>query len=122
MNIIIKFINLERTEAIESYAHKKIKEVLEKFTNDSNKDNIIAQIEITKTNNHHLRGDMYRASAEIKGFHKKYYVESIKDDLYFSIDDLKDKLDEIVSDTKNKKSSIARKLAVKFKKLFKKGE
>lgn len=117
MNIAIKFINIESTEALTNYANDKTKEALQKFTKDKD---IFVEIELSKTNNHHVQGSFFRASAEVKGLSKKYFVESTKEDLYASIDDLKDKLEEIISNAKDRRSRIAHKVAIKFKKLFKK--
>ena len=122
MNIKIKAVDIELTEAIENYADKKIKEALEKFIKENQKNSILVELEVSKTNNHHSNGDMYKASAKAHGFQKNIFAEEIKDDLYAAIDGLKDKLSELVLNTKTKRRSISHKLAIKFKNLLKKGK
>ena len=122
MNIKIKAVDIELTEAIENYADKKVKEVLEKFIKEKQDTSILIEVELSKTNNHHSSGDMYKASARAQGFQKNIFAEEIKDNLYAAIDGLKDKLSELVLNTKTKKRSISHKLAVKFKNLLKRGK
>lgn len=122
MNIKIKAVDIELTEAIKNYADKKVNEALEKFISIDKKDSILVEVELSKTNNHHSNGDMYKAAARVSGPHKNIFAEEIKDDLYASIDGLKDKLSENISNTRAKRRSISHKLAIKFKNLFKKGQ
>ena len=122
MNIKIKAVDIELTEAIENYADKKVKEALEKFIKEKQDTSILIEVELSKTNNHHSSGDMYKASARAQGFQKNIFAEEIKDDLYAAIDGLKDKLSELVLNTKTKRRSISHKLAIKFKNLLKKGK
>ncbi len=121
MNIKIKAVDIELTEAIRNYSEKKIEEVMKKFINKDNIGSVLVEFEISKTNKHHLNGDMYKASIQIKGFHKNIFIEEVRDDLYVAIDGLKDKLGEMLSNTKTKKRSITHKLAIRFKNIFKKG-
>lgn len=122
MNIKIKGVGIEMTEAIDSYAVKKIKEALQKFNNESERKDILSEVELSKTSNHHSHGEIYKVSVKIVGPNMNIFLDTKKDDLYAAIDDIKDKLEYKISSIKNKKSSISRKLAVKFKRLFKKGE
>ena len=52
---------------------KKIKEALEKFIKENQKNSILVEVEVSKTNNHHSNGDMYKASAKAHGFQKKIF-------------------------------------------------
>lgn len=122
MNIKIKGVDIEVTEALQSYASKKIGEVLEKFTNSINQKNVLVDVELSKTTNHHNSGEMYKASTSITGLHKNLFVEAVRDDLYAAIDELKDKIAENLAEQKDKKHTMSYKFAKKFKDLFKKGE
>lgn len=122
MNIKIKAVDIELTEAIESYADKKVSESLEKFVSGEQIDSVLAEVELSKTSGRHSGGDVYKASVRVDGLQKNIFAEDVKDDLYAAIDGLKDKLSEILSNTKSKKRSISHRLAIKFKNLFKKGE
>lgn len=122
MNIQIKGIDIEITEAIHDYADKKITEALEKFLNDKNQNNVLVEVELSKTNKRSTNGDMYIASAKINGLDNKNFFEVVKDDLYASIDDLKDKINENLAQRKDKKKTLSHKVAYKFKNIFKRGE
>lgn len=122
MNIQIKGIDIEITEAIHDYADKKITEALEKFLNDKNQNNVLVEVELSKTNKRSANGDMYIASAKINGLDNKNFFEVIKDDLYASIDGLKDKINENLAQRKDKKKTLSHKVAYKFKNIFKRGE
>jgi len=122
MNIRIKAVDVELTEAIESYATKKVAEALEKVVTPSQEGGVLAEVELSKTNNRHSNGDIYKASVRVDGLQKNIFAEDVRDDLYAAIDGLKDKLFEVLSNTKSKRRSISHRLAIKFKNIFKKGE
>lgn len=122
MNIKVKGVEIEITEAIRDYAEKRVSEALEKFTNDFSEKNIFAEVVLSKTNNKQTRGDIYKTSVRVSGLRKNIFAEAIKDDLYASIDEIKDKLEQNISDMRDKKRTISHKVALKFKKLFKKEE
>ncbi len=122
MNIKIKGVEIEITEALHNYAEKRMSEALEKFINSFNEKNIFVEVELSKTNNRQSNGEIYKSSVRITGFKKKIFAESVKDDLYASIDELKDKLEENISEMKDKKRTLSHKMALNFKKLFKKEE
>lgn len=121
MNIKLKGIDIELTEAIDGYVVKKMREALEKFNHIPNKD-IFSEVELSKTSSHHSHGELYKISIKISGAGTNIFLETKKEDLYAAIDDLKDKLEYKISSDKDKKLSVSHKLAVKFKNLFKKGE
>lgn len=122
MNIKIKGIDIEVTEAIKDYSIKKISEALKKFSYMGELNDILAEVELSKTNNHHNHGELYKASIKLSGTKKNIFIEERKDDLYAAIDAAKDKLEYRLSENKDKKLSIHHKLAIKFKNIFKKGE
>jgi ribosomal subunit interface protein len=119
MNIKIKGTDIEVTQAISEYVTKKVGEALEKFNKDGN---VFSEVELSKTNNHHSHGELYKVSVKVSGTHINIFLDTKKDDLYAAIDEIKDKLEYRISTIKDKKTSISRKLAVKFKNLFRKGE
>ena len=119
MNIKIKGIDIEVTEAIKDYVTKKVGEALEKFNHLSESQNILAEVELSKTNNHHSHGELYKVSVKVSGSHTNIFLDTKKNDLYAAIDEIKDKLEYRISTTKDKKLSVSHKLAVKFKNLFK---
>ncbi|MBP9765724.1 MAG: ribosome-associated translation inhibitor RaiA [Candidatus Pacebacteria bacterium] len=122
MNIKIKGVDIEVTESIRDYSDKKVYEALKKFKYMGESSDIFVEIELSKTNNHHNNGELYNVSIKVSGTKKNIFVEESKDDLYAAIDAVKDKLEYRLSEDKDKKLSVHHKLAVKFKKMFRKGE
>lgn len=122
MNIKVKGVEIEITETIRAYAEKRILEALEKFTNSFNEKNIFAEIVLSKTNNRQTNGEIYKTSVRVSGLKKNIFAESVKDDLYASIDELKDKLEQNIAEMKDKKRTVSHKIALSFKRFFKKEE
>jgi ribosomal subunit interface protein len=73
MKINIKGVNLELTQAINTYIEDRING-LEKFISgddlkqwdEKNQAAVEADVEIARTTNHHRQGDVYRAEVNIK--------------------------------------------------------
>ncbi len=122
MNIKVKGVEIEITEALQNYAEKRVSEALEKFISSYNEKNVFAEVELSKTNNRQSHGDIYKSSVRVVGLKKNIFAEAVKDDLYASIDELKDKLEQNVADMREKKRTLSHKLALNFKKLFKREE
>ncbi len=99
MQIDIKSKNMKLTEAIKNYVNEKIGG-LEKFY-----DNIlVARVEVGLTTNHHQKGDIFRAEANLEVPQKHILrAESEKEDLYMAINEVKDDLQRQIKKFKEKK-------------------
>jgi putative sigma-54 modulation protein len=88
MKINIKGTNMDLTDAIKDYVNEKIGS-LDKFY-----DNILeARVEIGLTTKHHQKGDIYRAEVNLEVPQKHLLrAEAVRDDLYLSINEVKDEL------------------------------
>ena len=98
MNIIIKGTNLELHNDLKEYVHEKIgglKKFIENEDMDSN--SIKARVELARTTKHHQHGEVYRAEVNLQfpGKMLRNVVES--EDIYKSIDDVKDELREMIT-------------------------
>jgi putative sigma-54 modulation protein len=116
MNINIKGLHIELTDAITNYVHAKL-EPLSKLLIDPN--GAFAQVEVGKESTHHSKGDVFKAEINLRADGKEYYVVSQKDDLYAAIDDLKDQIIENVKSVKNKSRSRFRRGATQVKNFIK---
>lgn len=121
MNIEIRAHEVVITEAIKNYIEKKVTEALEKFYKGEETNNIFTMIEVSKLSNSKNKGDQFKVSAKISNSHKDFFVEAINLDLYSAIDALKNKIIYNLSNLRNRRESISRRVASKFKKLFKRG-
>lgn len=116
MNIQIKATEMNLTPAIKDYAEKKVS-ALDKYFHG--KGEVVAQIEVGKTTHHHKSGNVFRAEISIRAEGKHYYAVSEKDDLYASIDEVKDEVAREIVSLKSKRETLFRKGGAKVKALIK---
>lgn len=117
MNIKITGVHIEITQAINDYVEEKIGS-LAKFIGNSNAK---IDVHLSKTTEHHNHGDIFKAEAGIHIDGKNLTGKATSDDLYKSIDELKDILSREVTHHKDKKISVFRKSAHRIKNLLKRG-
>lgn len=117
MHIIITGVHMEVTEAIQNYTLDKMKSV-GKFV-DHNDTSAKLSIELSKTTNHHNHGEFFLAEAQLHIRGKNMTLSATEDDLYKSIDVLKDMLVREVTQHKDKELSVFKRGAHKVKNLFK---
>ncbi len=106
MNINIKATNIELTGAIRDYIQKKL-EGIEKIVGDKN-DSLLIQVDVAKTTNHHRSGDIFRAEANITFDGNQFFVASDQEDLYASIDTIKDETIREIKKIKDRKRSLVK--------------
>jgi ribosomal subunit interface protein len=85
MKSIIKGAKIEVTNAIEVYIEKKLSSV-EKFVVAYGDGEVLAEVEIGKTTEHHHSGDIFRAEVNLSTNGKQFRATSEKSDLYAAID------------------------------------
>ena len=119
MNIIIKGTNLELHNDLKEYVNEKIGG-LKKFikNEDVNSDSVIVRVELAKTTQHHQHGDIYKAEVNLQLPKKMFRSVDESDDIYKSIDKVKDELKEMVNSYKDEKTTRSRRGARIIKKLF----
>jgi len=104
MKIIIKGTNITLTAPIKSYVEGKI-DGLEKFVGNIQKVNI----ELELTSKHHQNGEnLFRAEANMTLPKHFFRAESFGDDMYATIDKLRDELKMELRKFKDKKISKKR--------------
>lgn len=114
MNIRIQGSRELLTPAIEEYVNKRIIP-LSKLV----KDDVLCEVELQKTTDHHRSGDIFRAEVNMIVSGKQVFVASEKPDLYEAIDDMRNELDRTLSVQKEKKISAFRRGAQKIKNILK---
>jgi putative sigma-54 modulation protein len=100
MQLNIKATNLELTPALKEYVQHKM-DMLDKYLGKFKVIN--AHIEVEKTTNHHLKGEIYRAEVNLNMGGDLLRVEKIEKDVYKAIDKVKDHLDLVIKKYKDKK-------------------
>ena len=106
MKINIKATGIELTPAISNYVHKKLA-MIEKHIEGKNKD-VVAQVKVAKVTEHHKLGDIFRAEVHIVGGGLDIYTEEETEDIFSSIDKVKDEIILQFSHLKGKKITLAR--------------
>lgn len=107
---------MELTSAIREYAEQKLGGIISRLDKDKSS---TLEIELGITTKHHKHGEMYKAKALVVMGSRRVHVESVTDEMYKSIDELKDKLDDELAHSGDKKRSIMRSVARRFKSLIK---
>lgn len=109
---------MELHEDLKNYVNEKIGGLV-KFIDNDNVDTsgVTARVELAKTTQHHQQGDIYKAEVNLQLPKKmlRNVVES--DDIYKSIDDVKDELKIMINEYKDARTSKIRRGARMIKKL-----
>ena len=117
MHIIITGVHMDMTDAIREYTFEKMK-TLEKYVPHDDTSAKLS-VELLKTTNHHLHGQVFQAEAQLHIRGKETTLRTTQDDLYKAIDILKDMLQRELAQHKDRERSIIRRSAHKVKNLFK---
>jgi ribosomal subunit interface protein len=117
MHIIITAVHMEMTSAIREYTLSRMQS-LEKLLPKGDTSAKL-EIELSKTTNHHHRGDIFQAEARLHVRGKEVALTSTENDLYKAVDVLKDMLTRELAQYKDKERSILRRGAHKVKTLLK---
>ena len=106
MKINIKATNISLTPAISEYIEKKIN-TLNKFYKED--EEIIINVEVGKTTEHHKSGDIFRAEIHIRPRGNEYYASAETEDLYASIDQVKNNIVRELTSTRKRAMRLIRK-------------
>ncbi|MBI4119429.1 MAG: ribosome-associated translation inhibitor RaiA [Parcubacteria group bacterium] len=108
MKISIKSTHLELTPAINAYVEDKIGS-LAKFVRDWDKEGVAeVHVEIARTTEHHHKGPIYRADADMRLPGKILRAEHEDWDIRVAIDQVKNKLQQEIKTYKGKLNTFKR--------------
>ena len=124
MQINIRTKNLESSDAINEYVHKKVSE-LDKYINvhvgelEGGRGAVEAFVELERTTQHHKKGDIFRSEIQIvMPVLNSVRAESTQADLYASIDEAKDEIQRQLRKYQGKIRTNRQRNKQKFKKLL----
>ena len=118
INILAK--NMELTGAIRDYVTKratnleKLLSKLEKRGGES-----LVHFEVGKSTNHHKAGDVFHSDCLVKINGKEFYSSADGEDLYQTVDEVKETLFREIDKDKNRKQTLFRRGALSVKKMIK---
>ena len=117
MRLNLKATNLELTPALKTYVDQKVSS-LEKYL-QKEIEHTFTDMELSKTTNHHHKGEIFRAELNINlGKGRLVREEATSEDLYAAIDEVKDKAGEAVRSYLNKRDSLLKRSGRLLKKLM----
>ena len=105
MKLNIKASGLELTPAISDYIQEKMS-MLDKYLGDLKV--IQADFEVELTTKHHLKGEIFRAEANLSVPGDLLRTEKTEKDLYKAIDKVKDHLQDMIIKNKEKILNLKR--------------
>ncbi|MEK7607873.1 MAG: HPF/RaiA family ribosome-associated protein [Patescibacteria group bacterium] len=112
----VKGTSLSLTPAIEQAIDRLISS-LESYV-DPNDTSAIAEIEVSRTTQHHKSGEIFRAEINFHSRHGSLRVESEKEDLYMALGAVKDELIEVLRSHKSKRVRFMRKSGLILKNML----
>lgn len=120
-NVVIKIktTGIDLTPAIEDYVHKKIdslKKFFQHYAEESGE--LLFEIEIGKTTEHHRKGDVYRAEINFNSDSTHVRAEATRDDIYAALDEAKDEMSRELRRNKRKAIHLLKRGGAMFKKLL----
>jgi putative sigma-54 modulation protein len=116
MNIHTKATNMALTPAISEYLDKKVR-MLEKFFQGM--DDVHINAEVGRTSRHHKSGDVFRAELHVIAAGEEYYADVESEDLYASIDMVKDEIAQTLTSKRKKALRMFRKGGARIKDMMK---
>lgn len=108
---------MEMTEAIREYTYAKMSTLDKLLPKGDTSSKLV--VELGKTTNHHHKGEVFQAEANLHIRGKDTSLTTTSDDLYKAIDALKDMLTRELASYKDKERSIMRRSAHRVKQIFK---
>ena len=111
---------MEITPAIHNYVVKRVTN-LEKLLSsiEKNGGEIRVNFEVGKSTKHHKAGEVFHSDCLININGKKFYYGSDQEDLYESVDDVKERLYEEIRRDKERKQTLFKRGAASIKKMLK---
>ncbi len=117
MNIQIKNTNLSLTPDISEYLNKRLNDVARLV--DGRDSGALCRVEIGKTTNHHKSGDIFHAEINLCLKGQDMYVVADTEDLYASIDEVKDEIIKKIKSYKEKRETLYRRGRTTIKNILK---
>jgi len=117
MQINIQAKGIELNQEVKDYLNKKITH-LEKFTLGSMEEAVV-NAELSKTTNHHKKGEIFKAEANISFGTNKFFAVSEKEDVFKAIDAIKEDLERKIIQSKSRTNALFIRGARSVKKMMK---
>lgn len=120
MQINLQGKNFEVTEPIRDYVLKRVTN-LEKLLSsiEENGGEVLVNFEVGKSTNHHKSGEVFHSDCLININGEKFYSSSDKEDIYQTIDEIKETLFNEIRKNKDRRQTLFKRGAASVKKMLK---
>src|SRR3989338_1796107 len=117
MRLNVKTTNIQMTPAISGYLDKRLS-AFDKFIS-ANDQSVKCDVEIGKTTRHHRSGDIFKAEVNLHIAGKDFYAVSERSDLYTAIDEVNDETVRLITQHKDRNTTLMRRGAATVKNILK---
>jgi ribosomal subunit interface protein len=120
MQINLQGKNFEVTDPIRDYVLKRVTN-LEKLLSsiEQNGGEVMVNFEVGKSTNHHKSGEVFHSDCLININGEKFYSSSDKEDIYQTIDEIKETLFNEIRKNKDRRQTLFKRGAASVKKMLK---
>lgn len=115
MNIHIKGAPI-LTPSISEYVDRRLEKIAALVGSD---ESVQCDVELSRTTEHHHKGDIFRAEIHIVGSGKDLYAAAEREDLYAAIDEVRDEILRELKGNKAKRQSFVRRGGAQVKAMMK---
>ena len=120
MKINLQGKNMELTPAIRDYVIKRVTNLEKLLKNiEENGGEVSAKFEVSKSTNHHKAGYVFHSDCLINIKGDEFYSSADEEDLYASIDAVKESLYREINKNKDRKKALFKRGALKIKEMIK---
>ncbi len=114
----LKCTNLTVSDDTKNRIDQKVQSIT-KFIRLSSESELLFDVEVGKTTTAQNSGEIFRAEINLEHHGKLLRAESVKDNLYSALDTATEEMISLVQRNKDKKHSLFKRGALKFKEFFK---
>ncbi len=129
MNITTRATNFDLTPALHEHVENKFSPFQKFFEKESShhtsidtvigENEIVCEVELGKSVNHHTSGDLFRVDVKIRAPGKQFYAQAESSDLYTAIDLARSQVEREIVSNKGKRLRLFRHGASKIKAMIK---
>jgi ribosomal subunit interface protein len=116
MNIRVKATNLSLNPAISGYLEKRLAKIGKLVGRDPS---VTCDVELSRTTDHHQKGDVFRAEIHIVGHGLDAYAAALNEDLHMAVCDVRDEIIKEIRGGKKKRRSLIRRSGARVKAMVK---
>ncbi len=120
MQVKLQTKNIELTEAIKDYVEKRVTNLEKLLTKmESQGTEALVWFEVGQSTKHHKSGMIFHSDCRVSIDGKEFYASADDEDLYASIDKVRDELFREINKNKDRRQTLFKRGATSIKKMMK---